>query len=221
MTPASAFHTTESSTGPLRVGIGGPVGSGKTALTERLCKLMSKCYDVAAITNDIYTKEDAEFLTRAGALVPERIMGVETGGCPHTAIREDASINLAAVAEMNARFPGLELIFVESGGDNLAATFSPELADLTIYVIDVSAGDKIPRKGGPGITRSDLLVINKIDLAPLVEASLEVMERDARKMRGMRPFIFTNLKKHHGVRQIAQFIMEAGGLPERDLPGSL
>jgi urease accessory protein len=211
----------EPSTGPLRVGIGGPVGSGKTALTERLCRLMSKCYDVAAITNDIYTKEDAEFLTRSGALVPERIMGVETGGCPHTAIREDASINLAAVADMSARFPGLELIFVESGGDNLAATFSPELADLTIYVIDVSAGDKIPRKGGPGITRSDLLVINKIDLAPLVEASLDVMDRDSRKMRGLRPFIFTNLKKNQGVHEIARFIVEAGGLPERDLPASL
>jgi urease accessory protein len=210
----------EPSTGPLRVGIGGPVGSGKTALTERLCRLMSKCYDIAAITNDIYTKEDAEFLTRSGALAPERIMGVETGGCPHTAIREDASINLAAVADMSARFPGLELIFVESGGDNLAATFSPELADLTIYVIDVSAGDKIPRKGGPGITRSDLLVINKIDLAPLVEASLDVMDRDSRKMRGLRPFIFTNLKKNQGVREIARFIIEAGGLPERDLPES-
>jgi urease accessory protein len=217
--PATPLHG--ASTGPLRVGIGGPVGSGKTALTERLCKLMSKCYDVAAITNDIYTKEDAQFLTRAGALVPERIMGVETGGCPHTAIREDASINLAAVAEMNARFPDLELIFVESGGDNLAATFSPELADLTIYVIDVSAGDKIPRKGGPGITRSDLLVINKTDLAPLVEASLEVMDRDARKMRGARPFIFTNMKKNQGVRTIAEFIIEAGGLPERHLPESL
>jgi urease accessory protein len=211
----------EPSTGPLRVGIGGPVGSGKTALTERLCRLMSKCYDVAAITNDIYTKEDAEFLTRSGALAPERIMGVETGGCPHTAIREDASINLAAVADMSARFPALELIFVESGGDNLAATFSPELADLTIYVIDVSAGDKIPRKGGPGITKSDLLVINKIDLAPLVEASLDVMDRDSRKMRGIRPFIFTNLKKNQGVHQIARFIIEAGGLPERDLPESL
>jgi urease accessory protein len=209
------------STGPLRVGIGGPVGSGKTALTERLCKLMSKCYNVAAITNDIYTKEDAEFLTRAGALAPDRIMGVETGGCPHTAIREDASINLAAVAEMHTRFPGLELIFVESGGDNLAATFSPELADLTIYVIDVSAGDKIPRKGGPGITRSDLLVINKTDLAPLVEASLEVMDRDARKMRGTRPFVFTNMKKNHGVHEIARFIIETGGLPERELPESL
>ena len=208
---------TSSTHGPLRVGIGGPVGSGKTALTERLCKLMSPAYEVAAITNDIYTKEDAEFLTRHNALPAERIMGVETGGCPHTAIREDASINLAAVAEMNARFPQLELIFVESGGDNLAATFSPELADLTIYVIDVSAGDKIPRKGGPGITRSDLLVINKIDLAPLVEASLDVMDRDSRRMRASRPFIFTNLKKQQGVVEIAQFIIRSGGLPERDL----
>jgi urease accessory protein len=204
-------------TGPLRVGIGGPVGSGKTALTERLCKLMSRAYDVAAITNDIYTKEDAEFLTRHNALAPERIMGVETGGCPHTAIREDASINLAAVAAMVTRFPSLELIFIESGGDNLAATFSPELADITLYVIDVSAGDKIPRKGGPGITRSDLLVINKIDLAPLVEASLEVMERDSRRMRASRPFIFTNLKKQQGVAEIAQFIVRSGGLPERQL----
>jgi urease accessory protein len=211
-------YVTRTANGPLRVGIGGPVGSGKTALTERLCKLLSRAYDVAAITNDIYTKEDAEFLTRAGALAPERIMGVETGGCPHTAIREDASINLAAVAEMSARFPGLELIFVESGGDNLAATFSPELADITIYVIDVSAGDKIPRKGGPGITRSDLLVINKIDLAPLVEASLDVMDRDSRKMRGIRPFVFTNLKKNQGVREIAGFIVETGGLPARELP---
>jgi len=193
------------------------VGSGKTALTERLCKLMSRAYDVAAITNDIYTKEDAEFLTRHNALAPERIMGVETGGCPHTAIREDASINLAAVAAMVARFPALEVIFIESGGDNLAATFSPELADITLYVIDVSAGDKIPRKGGPGITRSDLLVINKIDLAPLVEASLEVMERDSRRMRAARPFIFTNLKKQQGVAEIAQFIVRAGGLPERQL----
>jgi urease accessory protein len=207
-------------TGPLRVGIGGPVGSGKTALTERLCKLLSRAYDVAAITNDIYTKEDAEFLTRAGALPPERIRGVETGGCPHTAIREDASINLAAVADMVGRFPGLELIFIESGGDNLAATFSPELADLTIYVIDVSAGDKIPRKGGPGITRSDLLVINKIDLAPLVEASLEVMDRDARRMRGTRPFVFTNLKRNQGLADIARFIMETGGLPYRMLAGT-
>ena len=202
----------EPSTGPLRVGIGGPVGSGKTALTERLCRLMSKCYDVAAITNDIYTKEDAEFLTRSGALVPERIMGVETGGCPHTAIREDASINLAAVADMSARFPGLELIFVESGGDNLAATFSPELADLTIYVIDVSAGDKIPRKGGPGITRSDLLVINKIDLAPYVGASLEVMAADAARMRKTRPFTFANMKTGQGVDQVIAFIRGKGGL---------
>jgi urease accessory protein len=207
--------TAENSTGPLRVGIGGPVGSGKTALTERLCRHLSGRYNTAAITNDIYTKEDAQFLTRSGALPPERIMGVETGGCPHTAIREDASINLAAVAQMHARFPGLELIFIESGGDNLAATFSPELADLTIYVIDVSAGDKIPRKGGPGITRSDLLVINKIDLAPLVEASLEVMDRDSRKMRGVRPFIFTNLKKDLGVAEIASFIIKSGGLPDR------
>jgi len=205
-------------TGPLRVGIGGPVGSGKTALTERLCKLLSRAYEVAAITNDIYTKEDAQFLTRAGALEPERIMGVETGGCPHTAIREDASINLAAVGEMVGRFPRLELIFIESGGDNLAATFSPELADLTIYVIDVSAGDKIPRKGGPGITRSDLLVINKIDLAPLVEASLEVMDRDARRMRGTRPFVFTNLKRNVGLSDIARFIVQTGGLPPRVLP---
>jgi urease accessory protein len=198
--------------GPLRVGIGGPVGSGKTALVDRLCKHMRDRYALAVVTNDIYTKEDAEFLTRSGALAPERITGVETGGCPHTAIREDASINLAAVAEMSQRFPGLDLIFVESGGDNLAATFSPELADLTIYVIDVSAGDKIPRKGGPGITRSDLLVINKIDWAPLVGASLEVMDRDARRMRGERPFLFTNLKQNKGVSEIAQFIGRSGGL---------
>jgi urease accessory protein len=196
----------------LRVGIGGPVGSGKTALMDALCKALRQDYDIAAITNDIYTKEDAEFLNRSGALAPERIMGVETGGCPHTAIREDASINLAAVAEMNARFPDLDLILIESGGDNLAATFSPELADITIYVIDVSAGDKIPRKGGPGITRSDLLVINKIDLAPLVGASLEVMARDARKMRGERPFLFTNIKAGQGVDAVADFIKTAGGL---------
>ena len=203
---------TRSRNGPLRVGIGGPVGSGKTALVDRLCKHMRDRYALAVVTNDIYTKEDAEFLTRSGALEPERITGVETGGCPHTAIREDASINLAAVAEMSQRFPGLDLIFVESGGDNLAATFSPELADLTIYVIDVSAGDKIPRKGGPGITRSDLLVINKIDLAPLVGASLEVMDRDARRMRGDRPFLFTNLKENKGVAEIARFIEHFGGL---------
>jgi urease accessory protein len=200
------------STGPLRVGIGGPVGSGKTALMEALCKRFRDRYQLCAITNDIYTKEDAEILTRAGALAPERIMGVETGGCPHTAIREDASINLAAVSEMRGRFPDLDLVLIESGGDNLAATFSPELADITIYVIDVSAGDKIPRKGGPGITRSDLLVINKIDLAPLVGASLDVMERDARKMRGTRPFIFTNLKSGQGVAEVARMVEETGGL---------
>ena len=198
--------------GPLRVGIGGPVGSGKTALVDSLCKAMRERFNLVAITNDIYTREDAEFLTRSGALPPERICGVETGGCPHTAIREDASINLAAVAEMNKLFPALDLIFIESGGDNLAATFSPELADITIYVIDVAAGDKIPRKGGPGITRSDLLVINKIDLAPHVGASLEVMDRDARKMRGERPFVFSNLKKGDGLPRIVDFIVEAGGL---------
>ncbi len=198
--------------GPLRVGIGGPVGSGKTALMEALCKRFRDRYEICAITNDIYTKEDAEILTRAGALAPERIMGVETGGCPHTAIREDASINLAAIAEMRARFPKLDLILIESGGDNLAATFSPELADITIYVIDVSAGEKIPRKGGPGITRSDLLVINKTDLAPMVGASLEVMDRDAKKMRVSRPFVFTNLKTGDGVDKIARFVIESGGL---------
>jgi urease accessory protein len=205
---------TQSTHGPLRVGIGGPVGSGKTALVDCLCKHLRGRFDIAVVTNDIYTKEDAQFLTRSGALAPERITGVETGGCPHTAIREDASINLAAVAEMRRRFPGLDLIFVESGGDNLAATFSPELADITLYVIDVSAGDKIPRKGGPGITRSDLLVINKIDLAPHVGASLEVMDRDARKMRGERPFLFTNLKALQGVGEIADFIVSRGGLAE-------
>jgi urease accessory protein len=203
---------TVSESGPLRVGIGGPVGSGKTALMDALCKTLTPRYDIAAITNDIYTREDAEFLTRSGALPPERIMGVETGGCPHTAIREDASINLAAVAEMRARFPGLDLVLIESGGDNLAATFSPELADITIYVIDVSAGDKIPRKGGPGITRSDLLVINKTDLAPLVGASLEVMDRDAKKMRGERPFVFAQVKAGMGVAEIAAFIVKTGGL---------
>ena len=201
-----------SPSGPLRVGIGGPVGSGKTALMDALCKSLAERYDIAAITNDIYTREDAEFLTRSGALPPERIMGVETGGCPHTAIREDASINLAAVADMRARFPKLDLVLIESGGDNLAATFSPELADITIYVIDVSAGDKIPRKGGPGITRSDLLVINKTDLAPLVGASLEVMDRDAKKMRGERPFVFAQVKGGKGVPEIAAFIEKTGGL---------
>src|ERR1700709_1419254 len=199
--------------GPLRVGIGGPVGSGKTALMDLLCKTLRGRYDIPAITNDIYTKWDAEFLVRSGALAPDRIAGVETGGCPHTAIREDASINLAAVDDMNAQFPGLGVIFIESGGDNLAATFSPELADITIYVIDVSAGDKIPRKGGPGITRSDLLVINKIDLAPYVGASLEVMDRDSKRMRGERPFVFTNIKTGTGVAEIAAFITQSGGLP--------
>jgi urease accessory protein len=205
---------TRSSHGPLRVGVGGPVGSGKTALMDALCKHLRERYDIAAITNDIYTKEDAQFLTRAGALAPERILGIETGGCPHTAIREDASINLAGVAELTRRFPQLDLILIESGGDNLAATFSPELADIAIYVIDVAAGDKIPRKGGPGITRSDLLVINKIDLAPHVGASLEVMERDARAMRGERPFLFSNLRAGHGVAEIAAFLVRAGGLLE-------
>jgi urease accessory protein len=198
----------------LRVGVGGPVGSGKTALVDALCKRLRQRYQVAAITNDIYTREDADFLTRSGALPPERIIGVETGGCPHTAIREDASINLAAVAEMAARVPDLELLFIESGGDNLAATFSPELADLTLYVIDVSAGDKIPRKGGPGITRSDLLIINKIDLAPYVGADLSVMDRDAKKMRGPRPFVFTNLKTGDGLDAVETFILERGGLSQ-------
>jgi len=202
----------KSAHGPLRVGVGGPVGTGKTALMDALCKRLAPLYDIAAITNDIYTKEDAEFLTRAGSLPPERIMGIETGGCPHTAIREDASINLAGVTEMRKRFPALDLILIESGGDNLAATFSPELADLTIYVIDVSAGDKIPRKGGPGITRSDLLVINKIDLAPHVGASLEVMDRDSKRMRGERPYLFANIRAGQGVEQIARFIETAGGL---------
>ena len=198
----------------LRVGIGGPVGSGKTALVEALCRRFRDAYEICAITNDIYTKEDALILMRAGALPEERIMGVETGGCPHTAIREDASINLAAIASMRRKYPALDLILIESGGDNLAATFSPELADITLYVIDVSAGDKIPRKGGPGITRSDLLVINKIDLAPLVGADLGVMDRDARRMRGARPFLFSNLKENRGVIEIADFILSAGGLTE-------
>jgi urease accessory protein len=201
--------------GPLRVGIGGPVGTGKTALMDALCKIFRDKIEIAAITNDIYTKEDAEFLTRAGSLPPERILGIETGGCPHTAIREDASINLAGVAQLCKKFPRLELLLIESGGDNLAATFSPDLADITIYVIDVSAGDKIPRKGGPGITKSDLLVINKIDLAPMVGASLEVMDRDAKRMRGDRPFIFANVKAGQGTQDIARFIAEAGGLTVR------
>ena len=195
---------------PLRVGIGGPVGSGKTALTLALCRALRERYNIAVVTNDIYTAEDAQFLVRNEALAPERIIGVETGGCPHTAIREDASINLEAVDRLNQRFPTLEIVFVESGGDNLAATFSPEPSDLTIYVIDVSAGDKIPRKGGPGITKSDLLVINKIDLAPLVGADLDVMDRDARKMRGTRPFIFSNLKSGQGLEEIIHFITTEG-----------
>ena len=196
----------------LRVGIGGPVGSGKTALVEALCKSMRDRFNIAVVTNDIYTQEDAQFLIKHAALNEDRIIGVETGGCPHTAIREDASMNLAAVAQLNARFKNLDVVFVESGGDNLSATFSPELSDLTIYVIDVAAGDKIPRKGGPGITKSDLLVINKIDLAPHVGASLEVMDRDARKMRGERPFVFSNLKAGEGLAAIQQFIIDKGML---------
>jgi urease accessory protein len=198
------------SSNPLRVGIGGPVGSGKTALCEMLCKSMRDHYDMAVITNDIYTKEDMEILLRADALPAERLMGVETGGCPHTAIREDASINLEAIARMSAEFPDLDLILVESGGDNLAATFSPELSDLTIYVIDVAGGEKIPRKGGPGITRSDLLIINKTDLAPYVGANLDVMASDAKKMRGERPFVFTNLRKGDGVKEVIEFIRKQG-----------
>lgn len=213
-TPAawSAASAAPSAPKPLRVGIGGPVGSGKTALVDSLCKRLRDRFQIAVVTNDIYTREDAEFLVRSQALAPERIVGVETGGCPHTAIREDASINLQAVDELCGRFPDLDLVIVESGGDNLAATFSPELSDLTLYVIDVAAGDKIPRKGGPGITRSDLLIINKIDLAPHVGASLEVMDRDARKMRGERPFVFTNLKTGHGLDTVVSFVIERGML---------
>lgn len=199
----------------LRVGVGGPVGSGKTALLARLCHYLKDDYEIAVVTNDIYTQEDAQFLTRQQALPEDRIIGVETGGCPHTAIREDASMNLAAIDELHQRHGELDLVFVESGGDNLSATFSPELSDLTLYVIDVSAGDKIPRKGGPGITKSDLLIINKTDLAPLVGASLEVMERDAKKMRGDKPFCFTNLKQDAGVDQVLEFIKHAGMLEQR------
>ena len=204
----SSFH------GPLRVGIGGPVGSGKTALMDLLCKTMRERYDIAAITNDIYTKWDAEFLVRSGSLTADRIAGVETGGCPHTAIREDASMNLAAVADMRAKFPDLDMVLIESGGDNLAATFSPELSDLTLYVIDVAGGEKIPRKGGPGITRSDLLIINKTDLAPHVGANLDIMASDAKKQRGTRPFVFTNLRKGEGVDEIIAFIRTQGLLDE-------
>ena len=200
----------------LRLGIGGPVGSGKTALVKELCAKLKDRLNIAVITNDIYTREDAEFLLRHDVLDSERIIGVETGGCPHTAIREDASMNLSAVEELNDRFPGLELVMIESGGDNLAATFSPELSDLTIYVIDVSAGDKIPRKGGPGITKSDLLVINKIDLAPLVGADLAVMDRDAKKMRGDKPFVFSNLKTEQGLQDILDYIVSQGMLSPRD-----
>jgi urease accessory protein len=212
--PATPLFGQQRGRGPLRVGIGGPVGSGKTALTLALCLALRARWQIAVVTNDIYTEEDAQFLVRHQALSPERILGVETGGCPHTAIREDASINLEAVARLQARFPDLDLVLVESGGDNLAATFSPELSDLTLYVIDVAAGDKIPRKGGPGITRSDLLVINKIDLAPLVGASLEVMDVDARRMRGERPFVFSNMKTGQGLPAIIAFIEREGLLAD-------
>ena len=210
MTLNSSAHPQKNT--PLRVGVGGPVGSGKTALLEALCKRLRDDFDIAVVTNDIYTQEDAEILIRAEALPAERIIGVETGGCPHTAIREDASMNLAAVEDMQLRFPDLQAVFVESGGDNLSATFSPELADLTIYVIDVAEGEKIPRKGGPGITRSDLLVINKIDLAPYVGASLEVMEADTQRMRGERPYVFTNLKTGEGLEEIIAFVLREGML---------
>jgi len=210
MAKAQTANTAPQRANPLRVGIGGPVGSGKTALTLALCRALREQYQLGVVTNDIYTEEDAQFLVRNDALAPERILGVETGGCPHTAIREDASINLEAVARLNRMFPDLDIIFIESGGDNLAATFSPELSDLTLYVIDVAAGDKIPRKGGPGIMKSDLLVINKIDLAPMVGASLEVMERDSRKMRGERPFVFTNLRTGQGLDIVVRFIQRQG-----------
>ena len=210
MSESKTTHPGSQRANPLRVGIGGPVGSGKTALTLSLCRALRDTYQLGVVTNDIYTEEDAQFLVKNGALAPERILGVETGGCPHTAIREDASINLEAVARLNRAFDDLEIIFIESGGDNLAATFSPELSDLTLYVIDVAAGDKIPRKGGPGIMKSDLLVINKIDLAPMVGASLEVMERDSKKMRGERPFVFTNLKTGQGLDTIIAFIRRQG-----------
>jgi urease accessory protein len=205
---------TNQSASPLRVGVAGPVGSGKTALVDALCKALRDEFDIAVVTNDIYTKEDAQFLIRSGALPEERILGVETGGCPHTAIREDASINLEAIDDLGRRFPALDLILVESGGDNLAATFSPELADLTLYVIDVAGGDKIPRKGGPGITKSDLLVINKTDLAPHVGASLEVMDRDARRMRGDKPFVFTSIRQGEGIAPIVDFVIRRGMLRE-------
>ncbi len=207
------MNAVSNNNGPLRVGIGGPVGAGKTALVENICKRLRDTYDLCAITNDIYTQEDARILTAAGALPQERILGVETGGCPHTAIREDCSINLHAVAQMRAKFPLLDLILIESGGDNLAATFSPELADLTIYVIDVAQGEKIPRKGGPGITRSDLLVINKIDLAPMVGADLSIMESDTKRQRGDRPFVFTNMRTGQGLDVVTRFIIARGGLP--------
>ncbi|MBC2774083.1 urease accessory protein UreG [Rhizobium sp. AQ_MP] len=202
----------KSKNGPLRVGIGGPVGSGKTALTEKLCKAMRDDYSVAVVTNDIYTREDADALIRMQALTSDRVVGVETGGCPHTAIREDASINLKAIADLNARIPDLDVVFIESGGDNLAATFSPDLADITLYVISVCQGEEIPRKGGPGITRSDLLIINKTDLAPHVGVDLEVMERDAGRMRLERPFVFTDLKRGNGVDRIVRFLQQSGGL---------
>ena len=213
----TSSSSSSSSSSPLRVGVAGPVGSGKTALVDALCKALRDRFDIAVVTNDIYTKEDAQFLIRSGALPEERIVGVETGGCPHTAIREDASINLDAIDDLGRRFPDLDVILVESGGDNLAATFSPELADLTLYVIDVAGGDKIPRKGGPGITKSDLLIINKTDLAPHVGASLEVMDRDARRMRGERPFVFTSIRKGEGLQAVVDFVIHRGLLEGKTL----